>query len=1673
MRAVVWVIVVLGWGPLRAAGTGLGAGNASAGNMLVNDGFERGDGRPEGWGPVGPGTRWERQGPQGRLVVSGTGQQTAYWRQDVPTLRPGRVYRLSFRARATGSGGCAIAGTGSVNRDFRPGDQWQEYSYVFTVPKTPSGYVRLGQWHWNGVVWYDRVRLTEITVVHAKQDGVALGTGERLVNGQYVFEPVFGYEGSNVGRPLAEFTCGFNSNRWTFSPGSYLVYQHRIGGHAQKRASVSVNVGYHASGSCLVEVGRDGNTWQRIGRIDGVDRRTFEVPAALLPAETVYVRLRAGTGRDDAGRLEGGSFQVYDYTYRAELDGDGPMLSGRTHFVEIEAESKTLDVEVAAVGPDPDGSGPAVTLRVKNPTSKIVTVHGRAWIDTTEGGPENDMPGAGQTTTKPDVSARIAGGRTGVIRLPYHPPGAGVFSVRVALQNGLDLSYAARTTVSVTPLEDASFGYAGDANAAIPWWWCEGTYKVGRPRAMPDGSAQPVRMSACRGEYEPVQIVLRPGRKVTGLQARITGDNAALAAATQVYEVAYHYVRRPTDSAGCVGWWPDALPPLEEPIDLEAGWNQPLWVLTKVPGDCPAGDHRLWLTVTADGIAPIRIPITVHVYDFAMPYPGHVATAFGLSTGNIKRYHNLETTDELRQVWDAYMASFREHRISPYDFAPFDPIRLEWVRSGPEDRPELRAKLDFTAWDIQARRYLDGFGFNSFRLRLAGLGGGTFHSRRVGRIGPYEQGTAGYRAALADYAGQIQRHLEANGWLDEAYVYWFDEPEPKDYAFVVDGMNEIHRAAPKLRRMLTEEPNPALFGAVDIWCPVLHNHDPEACRARQEKGEAIWWYVCTGPKAPYPGLFIDHDAIDLRIWLWMTWKWNVQGILVWQSNYWTSSAAFPGGRLQNPWADPMGYVSGYGRPAGYIGYWGNGDGRFLYPPNRDIENDRRKYLAGPVSSIRWEMLREGLEDFEYFWMLREAIERARRAGNNTAAVDGAERLLTIPEAIIADKTHFTHDPQPLHAHRERIAEAIERLSAASSPDGGAASAARSATTNRSVESSHGPSAKARETSGDRMDERGFVSIFDGTTLAGWHAVPADSAGDWSVRDGVIVGRGSKDRLSYLVWRDTNLTDFELTLRYRLRTKGNTGIEIRAQVDPTGKRPFEGYHADLGHVGIGPQILGAWDFHFARRREPSCPRGTDLVIEADGRTRAVPIAGAVGPQDIRAGQWNDVRIIARGRRFQFFINGKPASAFEDRQDTGRFGRGMIGLQIHDRGMVVEFKDIRLKHSDTLTLETEPITRGPYHHFFGYIGQCLTSPWSGDGRYILSLRTRFHDRMPKPGEAADVVLIDTQDANRVVPIETTRAWNFQQGTMFYWHPKRPESQFFFNDRDPRTHRVFTVLYDIEQGRRVREYAFDDVPTANGGVSPTGEFFLAINYGRLARLRPVTGYPGAADPTADDPAPANDGIFRVDIATGRRTLLVSLRQLREFLKGRYEKARQAHFYINHTLCNRRGDRVYFFARGRIGDATMAVNVPCSVRTDGTGLKMHSYIGGHPEWAEGDLVIGSEGGRQVLYDVNRDRIVGQIGTPRTIPSPGGDIALSPDGEWLANGFATNHGSENTYVVVRRTDGLALRSEPFGRGPYRRGELRIDPAPRWNRRGNALLVPGMTPDGTRQLHVMRIVPAR
>lgn len=384
----------------------------------------------------------------------------------------------------------------------------------------------------------------------------------------------------------------------------------------------------------------------------------------------------------------------------------------------------------------------------------------------------------------------------------------------------------------------------------------------------------------------------------------------------------------------------------------------------------------------------------------------------------------------------------------------------------------------------------------------------------------------------------------------------------------------------------------------------------------------------------------------------------------------------------------------------------------------------------------------------------------------------------------------------------------------------------------------------------------------------------------------------------------------------------------------------------------------------------------------------------------------------------------------------------------------------------------ITFGPRHHFFGYIGHVGTVPWNASGRYIVALRTEFQDRLPNPDDAAEIVLLDTENNYRSRVVERTLAWNPQQGTMLYWNPQAAETQFFFNDRDRATGKVFTVLFDTEKGvagERIREYRFSETPFGNSGVAQQGGFFLGINYGRLARLRPVTGYVDAWDWTEGKAAPDDDGIFRVDLPTGDMRLLVSYAQLRDHLrKNMVPNIDRTHLFINHTLCNRDNDRILFFVRANFRSSLPKLDVCFTMNCEGGELTRHEHMGGHPEWETGHTLIGALNDQQVLYNTDRKEVTGQLGS---FPQPGGDIALSPDAKRFVNGHGVKDPGVSYYTILFRTERRLIRTRAFSRGEWVRGPLRLDPAPCWNRSGTQILVPAIADDAkkTKQLFVIQL----
>ena len=1151
----------------------IAVGSAIAQDMIPNSSFEEGqNGTPAGWKCEGPGTgAWETGGHTGKHCVSvvGSGKEdSTLWRCDGVPMQPGQTYRFSFWSKSEGAGGgCIVSGPSFANRDMGVGDKWERQEFVFVAPPNAAGaYLRIGVWAMKGKVLFDDIALEPVTAVNATFGRLSLADGEELSADTYSFEPNFGYEGSNYSTNLVGYTCGFNSNRWPFSPGTQLTYRQGLPGVAQTSGKVTVNLGYFSQGSCVVEASRDGNAWERVGVLSKIGGATFDLPATLFPADQVFVRMVSPGATEARADSAPGSFQIDHYRYEAKLAQAAEPLKGSTSFLDILRAASGAEVKVLSLGDRRPGGVNVARLNLRNTQAAPLIVSAIAVVQTA---------GEGAVPLSKGKPVTIPGGQTTEIALPYEVVSAGDYVLTLKLSAATVPLFVATAKFTVSSLYDADYGYLiakVENNFGPDVWWCESSYKVSRERPRPKRMAVgPITMSAARNETQAVQVVLRDTHSAQ-MSAYMDGDEDIPDKCWAISRVAYHYVKTPSDYTGCVGWWPDALPKLGG-YNMPANQILPLWISVHVPEGAKPGIHKVKLTIEADSWG-IKLPIEVRVRDFTLPKEPSIESGFGLSEGTIAQYHNLTNIADRRKVWDLYMQNFRDHRMCTYDFAPFDPLkvsftgivwtggeysteaaasgkqslkiadnsttaaiqasynkqfavqpggryRLAWKcktaapqqhylvtmgqfkadgswlsgnnidieRIGDGDwkdeefiiepgrlnpltaslgltlRPavwtekgeatgtawfddvffgeagganvvedpgfetapgDIKAVADFTEWDKQAEKYLDGYKFTNFVVPIMTLGGMSFNADGSGAIGPYKQGTEGYIRLYKDAAMLVQNHLEQKGWLHKAYVYFVDEPPPTQYEYCRQYNQLIHENAPKVRRMLTIQPTKELEGSVDVWCLIEPNLNFADTQARQKAGDTIWWYVCTGPKAPWPGLFIDHSAIDLRMWLWMTWKYHIQGVLIWTTNWWTSGAAFPK-EPQNPWEDPMGYVDGGGLQPGQIATWGNGDGRMLYPPNQDVNHNKEPFLEGPVNSIRWEMLCAGIQDYEYFKLLENGIAQAKRAGKSPALIAQAEKLLVVPESITTDLTHFTKDPQLLLARRNQIAEMIEKL----------------------------------------------------------------------------------------------------------------------------------------------------------------------------------------------------------------------------------------------------------------------------------------------------------------------------------------------------------------------------------------------------------------------------------------------------------------------------------------------------------------------------------------------------------------------------------------------------------------------------------------------------------------------
>lgn len=113
-----------------------------------------------------------------------------------------------------------------------------------------------------------------------------------------------------------------------------------------------------------------------------------------------------------------------------------------------------------------------------------------------------------------------------------------------------------------------------------------------------------------------------------------------------------------------------------------------------------------------------------------------------------------------------------------------------------------------------------------------------------------------------------------------------------------------------------------------------------------------------------------------------------------------------------------------------------------------------------------------------------------------------------------------------------------------------------------------------------------------------------------------------------------------------------------------------------------------------------------------------------------------------------------------------------------------------------IKAKRLTQGEGNYFFGYYD---IPAWNEKGTCHLCHKVDFWRRMPEKDDAAEIGMINAENMENLeyIKLDTTTAWNFQQGAMLTWNPKAPNDEIIYNARE--NGRYMSAVLNIHTGKK----------------------------------------------------------------------------------------------------------------------------------------------------------------------------------------------------------------------------------------------------------------------------------
>jgi len=345
----------------------------------------------------------------------------------------------------------------------------------------------------------------------------------------------------------------------------------------------------------------------------------------------------------------------------------------------------------------------------------------------------------------------------------------------------------------------------------------------------------------------------------------------------------------------------------------------------------------------------------------------------------------------------------------------------------------------------------------------------------------------------------------------------------------------------------------------------------------------------------------------------------------------------------------------------------------------------------------------------------------------------------------------------------------------------------------------------------------------------------------------------------------------------------------------------------------------------------------------------------------------------------------------------------------------------------------ITREGY--YFGFHDKY---PWSNDNKYLLTHKINIDLKMPDKDDQVEIGYFKGKDFDQFVPIGSTKTWNWQMGSMLQWIGDN--NNVILNDFDGEKDIAKRINLN---GNTLQEY---NRPIA--AISQNGKYGLSHSFIRLRNAAPAYGYANGEDETSEESCPQNDGIFLIDLKTGKSEMILSLAQF----AGMVEYSKDAYHYFTHCLFSPNGKRFAFYHRWvEKNGQTWTKLYTCDLNGNNLHLFTFSNVVTHMAWYNENQLLayglkkGVGDNYYLLQDESNDySIIGE----EDFASDG-----HPQFQLKSNRFITDTYPDRfrrQYLILYDLGTSIRKNIAILRSPLKfSGDIRCDLHPRWDRTGD------------------------